>query len=51
MTRDSRPVSRWGKPYKSMEIDKSFTSDRRGDVRVSRGNGLVERDMRPRQAA
>lgn len=42
------PVSRWGEPYKSMEIDKvvHFAS---GEVmcEVSRANaGLVERDMR-----
>src|SRR5271167_1808472 len=47
------PVSRWGEPYKSMEIDKvvHFAT---GEVlaEVSRANGgLVERDMRHAQRA
>src|SRR5437868_11719655 len=42
------PVLRWGKPYKSMEVDKVVHFDT-GEVlaEVSRANaGLVERDMR-----
>src|SRR2546429_669186 len=47
------PVSRWGEPYKSMEVDKvvHFAT---GEVlaEVSRANGgLVERDMRHAQRA
>ena len=42
------PISRWGEPYKSLDLDKvvHFSS---GEVlaEVSRANGgLVERDMR-----
>src|SRR6266702_1102832 len=47
------PVSRWGEPYKSMEIDKVVHFDT-GEVlaEVSRANGgLVERDMRHAQRA
>ena len=42
------PISRWGEPYKSAEIDKVVHFDT-GEVmcEVSRANGaLVERDMR-----
>src|SRR5438093_9711270 len=47
------PVSRWGEPYKSLDIDKvvHFAS---GEVlaEVSRANGgLIERDMRHAQRA
>src|SRR5437764_11784597 len=42
------PVSRWGEPYKSLDIDKVVHFDS-GEIlaEVSRANGgLVERDMR-----
>src|SRR5437762_5954574 len=42
------PVSRWGEPYKSLDIDKVIHFDT-GEVlaEVSRANGgLIERDMR-----
>src|SRR5437764_7881505 len=42
------PISRWGEPYKSMEIDKVFHfATGEAMCEVSRANGgLVERDMR-----
>src|ERR1700680_2787966 len=42
------PVSRWGEPYKSLDLDKVVHFDT-GEIlaEVSRANGgLVERDMR-----
>src|SRR5438067_1555279 len=42
------PISRWGEPYKSLDLDKVVHFDT-GEVlaEVSRANGgLVERDMR-----
>lgn len=47
------PISRWGEPYKSLELDKVVHFDS-GEVlaEVSRANaGLVERDMRQAQRA
>lgn len=47
------PISRWGEPYKSLDIDKVVHFDT-GEVmaEVSRANGgLVERDMRHAQRA
>src|SRR5688572_22183487 len=47
------PISRWGEPYKSLEIDKVTHFDT-GEAlaEVSRANGgLVERDMRQAQRA
>jgi acyl-CoA reductase-like NAD-dependent aldehyde dehydrogenase len=47
------PISRWGEPYKSLEIDKVVHFDSGETLaEVSRANGgLVERDMRHAQRA